>query len=63
MGTEQLQKVLRFANVPVVAIGGIFLENIEQVTKAGAKNIAMVRHFMQSTKFDEQIENVNKLLK
>lgn len=62
VGTEQLKQVLEFANVPVVAIGGIFPENINNVIEAGAKNIAMVRHFMQTDKFDKRIQDLNELL-
>jgi len=63
VGVEQLKQVLAFANVPVVAIGGIFAENIDQVITAGATNIAMVRHFMQTTDFDKKMLEVKKLLK
>jgi thiamine-phosphate pyrophosphorylase len=55
VGIEQLKQVLEFANVPVVAIGGIFPENMEQVIAAGAKNIAMVRYFMQTKELDQRI--------
>ncbi len=61
VGTEQLKQVLGFANVPVVAIGGIFPENIEQVIDAGAKNIAMVRHFMQTVEFEKRVREINEL--
>jgi thiamine-phosphate pyrophosphorylase len=61
VGIEQLKQVLAFANVPVVAIGGIFPENIEQVIDAGAKNIAMVRHFMQTDEFDMRARDLNNL--
>lgn len=63
VGTEQLKQVLGFANVPVVAIGGIFPENINQIIDVGAKNIAMVRYFMQTYEFDKRIKNLNYLLK
>lgn len=64
VGTEQLKQVLGFANVPVVAIGGIFPKNISNVIEAGAKNIAMVRHFMQTDEntFENRIHDLNKLL-
>ena len=62
VGTEQLKNVLAFAQVPVVAIGGIFPENIDQVVKAGAKNIAMVRYFMQNTEFDDRLKHVNNMI-
>ncbi|NLH46252.1 MAG: thiamine phosphate synthase [Acholeplasmataceae bacterium] len=62
VGTEQLKQVLGFSNVPVIAIGGIFPENINQVIEAGAKNIAMVRHFMQTEEFDKRVIELNELI-
>ena len=61
VGVELLKKVLAFSTVPVVAIGGIFPENIKNVINAGAKNIAMVRHFMQAEDFDKQLKEVNTM--
>ena len=63
VGTNQLKEVLSFATVPVVAIGGIFPENIEAVLKAGAKNIAMVRYFMQTEDLDKRIKEIKSLFK
>lgn len=53
VGTNQLKQVLSFSAVPVVAIGGIFPENIDQVLQTGAQNIAMVRYLMQTEFFTE----------
>lgn len=63
VGTEKLSEVLQFAQVPVVAIGGLFPENIEQVVKAGAQNIALVRHFMQTSDLETRIHEMNHHLK
>lgn len=63
VGIQKLAEVMKFAAVPVVAIGGIFPENIEQVLQAGAKNIAMVRYFMQARDLDRRIKEVNNLLR
>jgi thiamine-phosphate pyrophosphorylase len=62
VGTDLLKEVLAFSQVPVVAIGGLFPENIENVISAGAKNIAMVRHFMQTQDFDCRLNDINELL-
>lgn len=62
VGPEKLKQLLEFANVPVIAIGGIFPENINQVINAGANNIAMVRHFMQTVDFDNRIRDLYKLI-
>ncbi len=65
VGTENLKKVLGFSTVPVVAIGGLFPENISEVITAGARNIAMVRYFMQAQTVEElerRITNIQSLL-
>jgi len=48
VGTDALAEVVALANVPVVAIGGIFPQNIPQVLATGARNLALVRHFMET---------------
>lgn len=53
VGTELLGEVLKFADVPVIAIGGIFPENVATVRAAGAENICLVRHFMECDNEDE----------
>ncbi len=62
VGTNLLKQVLGMAKVPVVAIGGIFPENVEEVIGTGARNIALVRHFMQTNEFDTRVSEINKLL-
>ena len=62
VGTNLLKQVLEISKVPVVAIGGIFPENIEKVIGVGAKNIALVRNFMQTNEFDARVSEINKLL-
>lgn len=58
VGTSLLSEALSIATVPVVAIGGIFPENIDEVLKAGAKNICMVRYFMESKTKNELRERI-----
>lgn len=58
VGTELLREVLGFADVPVVAIGGITLENIDTVVGVGAKNICAVRPFMAADSSDSFVEVV-----
>ncbi|BAX82057.1 thiamine phosphate synthase [Labilibaculum antarcticum] len=62
VGIDQLKQVLDIAAVPVVAIGGIFPENIQTILSAGAKNMAMVRHFMQTDQFDERVLEYTNLI-
>ena len=65
VGTDNLRKVLQFAHVPVVAIGGLFPENVEEVVEAGARNVAMVRYFMQAetvAELEKRIVHIQSLL-
>ena len=62
VGTKHLSEVLKLANVPVIAIGGIFPENLDEVLETGARNIAMVRHFMQTKNFEGRIKELQKRL-
>ncbi len=62
VGTALLSEVLKFANVPVIAIGGIFPENLDEVLETGARNIAMVRYFMQTQNFEDRIKKLQKRL-
>lgn len=61
VGTQLLEEVLKFADVPVVAIGGIFMENIHEVLRAGASNLSMVRHLMCDD-MEARIEEVQKVI-
>lgn len=61
VGTELLSEVLEFAKVPVIAIGGIFPENIETVTKVGARNVCLVRHLMECDSREELERRIGAL--
>lgn len=64
VGTDQLKRVVDFSPVPVVAIGGIFPENIDLILETGVGSIAMVRYLMQTKSFTECakiiIEKINE---
>ena len=47
-GLERLAEVCRSVNVPVLAIGGISLENVASCFSAGASGIAAIRLFQNS---------------
>jgi len=47
-GLERLAEVCRSVNIPVLAIGGISLENVASCFSAGASGIAAIRLFQDS---------------
>lgn len=65
VGTALLRQVLAFSHLPVVAIGGIFPENVDTVTAVGARNLCLVRHFMtptDSAEVERSIRQIQRLL-
>lgn len=65
VGTALLKEVLRFSRLPVVAIGGIFPENIAPVLATGARNPCLVRYFMEPpepAEVERRIASVQRML-
>jgi thiamine-phosphate pyrophosphorylase len=58
VGTLLLREAINISVLPLVAIGGIFPENIDEVLIAGARNICMVRFFMESKTKSELREKI-----
>jgi thiamine-phosphate pyrophosphorylase len=61
IGFSTVEEVIRSVSIPVVAIGGIKIENIEELIEIGVQNVAMVRTFQENT--FEKVKKVNFLLK
>lgn len=62
VGTKLLSEVLAFADVPVVAIGGIDENNAKCVIDAGAKNICAVRYLMNNQDLGSRIDYLERLI-
>ena len=56
VGVELLRQVVGFSPVPVVAIGGIFPENLPQVLDAGTRSFSLVRYLMETPDLDARIK-------
>lgn len=63
VGTELIKEVMSISNVPVVVLGGLFPENISSVIEAGAKNVALVRYFMETKNFKERVRIIKDKFK
>lgn len=61
VGTIMLSQVVAAAKLPVVAIGGIFPSNLHDVISAGARNLAMIRHFGDCESEDALRQNIRHL--
>jgi len=61
IGLSTVKEVFRNVNIPLVAIGGINLENLGELIEIGIRNIAMVRVFQKNA--GEKVKEVNFLLK
>lgn len=65
VGTEQLQAVVSFSQLPVVAIGGIFPENLPNVLASGTRNLCLVRYLMESSdpaEMERRIEGIRRMM-
>lgn len=62
VGVALLSQVVALSPVPVVAIGGIFPNNIGEVIAAGASNICMVRHLMCDENLEQKIVELQKIV-
>jgi thiamine-phosphate diphosphorylase len=58
IGPKTVKQVLQSVHIPVVAIGGLNLENLHELRAVGAKNFAMVRAFQTNT--EETVIRINR---
>lgn len=61
IGVEVVKKVVEQMTVPVVAIGGLDLDNISRLQAIGVRNVAMVRAFQDNAR--QVVEQVNQACK
>jgi len=59
IGIDTVKQVIETVRIPVVAIGGLNLDNISELQKVGVKNFAMVRAFQRNT--EEVVRRINQL--
>jgi thiamine-phosphate pyrophosphorylase len=60
-GVERLAEVCRAASVPVLAIGGVTLENFPACLAAGASGIAAIRLFQDASDMSSIVQSLRKL--
>jgi thiamine-phosphate pyrophosphorylase len=60
-GLDRLTKVCAEISIPVLAIGGIALENAQECLRAGADGIAAIRLFQDAVDMGESIDALHAL--
>lgn len=63
-GIEIISEAVKLAgDIPVVAIGGINGDNLTSVLDAGARNVCMVRYFMDNVHLETRVKETIDILK
>lgn len=62
VGLTYLNYVVKNISIPFVAIGGIKLHNLKDVTAAGAKCISLVTEIVGAPDIERQIEDIRKTM-
>jgi len=60
-GTQRLREVCHRVAIPVLAIGGITLENTKDCLAAGAAGIAAIRLFQDAVKLDDLVRELREV--
>jgi thiamine-phosphate pyrophosphorylase len=63
LGINGLKNILKIANLPIVAIGGINHSNVENVLKCGVSGVAVVSAIVGAENILKSAENMNELIK
>ena len=61
VGTELLSEVVKIAHIPVIAIGGIFPNNIPDIKQTGASSYSLVRYLMETEQLGQRIDECRRL--
>ena len=59
-GVVRLQEICRAVRIPVLAIGGITLDNAQECLHAGAAGIAAIRLFQESEDFEKAVAGLRQ---
>jgi len=61
-GIERLARICAAVEVPVIAIGGITVENARECVNAGAAGVAAIRLFQDPPELDATVEELRRIL-
>lgn len=59
---EQLVQIVDAVNIPVVAIGGLTLENVRIIDETGVSGVAMVSDIMRASDVSKRVQEIKELV-
>lgn len=59
---EQLVQIVDAVNIPVVAIGGLTLENVRIIDETGVSGVAMVSEIMRASDVSKRVQEIKELV-
>ena len=62
IGLQTLQDICKATSLPVVAIGGIKLENIESILASGASGVAVAKELLDSADIEEKTRSLRAVI-
>jgi thiamine-phosphate pyrophosphorylase len=62
VGVEELKKVVKTINIPIFAIGGISLTNIEEIIRTGVHGAAVIGSVVKSSDPAKTVKELKRLL-
>jgi len=62
IGPELLQEIKKICRIPYIAIGGIGLNNIDAVIKAGCQRVAVISDILMASDIEDQCRQLKNML-
>jgi len=63
IGVKKLAKIVKATSAPVVAIGGINLDNLESVLEAGVNGVAIISAILATPNPEEEVKKIISIIK
>lgn len=63
IGVKKLAEIVKATSVPVVAIGGINLKNLESVLEAGVNGVAIISAILAAPNPEEEVKKIISIIK
>jgi len=62
-GVKKLAEIVKATTIPIVAIGGISLENLENVLETGVNGVAIISAILAAKNPEEEVKKITSIIK